>query len=82
MSQILFWWSFLNRIVFQILFQEYKCIHVLLLWTKFHWKISLGKWLFKFWSRGYFGETKIHFLAAILKRNIFLMVFLLIYDFV
>ena len=34
---------------------------------------------FKFWSRDYFRETKIRFLAAILKRNVFWMFFLLIY---
>ena len=34
---------------------------------------------FKFWSRDYFRKTKILFLAAILKRNIFWMFFLLIY---
>ena len=37
---------------------------------KFHWKVA-----FQIWSRDYFCETKIHFLAAILKRNIFLMFF-------
>ena len=33
-------------------------------------KTPLGKWFFKFWSRDYFREMKIRFLAAILKRNI------------
>ena len=33
----------------------------------------------KFWSGDYFRETKIRFLAAIVKRNIFVEVFLLIY---
>ena len=42
-------------------------------------KILSEKWFFKFWSRDYFRETKIRFLAAILKRNVFLMFFLLIY---
>ena len=42
-------------------------------------KKSIGKVIFKFWSRDYFRETKILFWAAILKRNIFLMFFLLIY---
>ena len=80
MSQNLFWPPLLNRIIFlQILFQKYKCVHVLLLWTKFHWKIPLGKLFFKSWSCDYFCETRIHFLAAILRRNIFLMFFLLIY---
>ena len=44
---------------------------------------SFGKvfffFFFKFWSRDYFRETKIRFLAATLKRNISLMFFLLIY---
>ena len=72
MSQNLFWPPFLNRIFyFQILFQKFKYIHVLLLWAKFHLKIPLGKWFFKFWSPDYFREMKIRFLAAILKRNIF-----------
>ena len=31
---------------------------------KFHWKIQLGKWFFKFWSRDYFREMKIRFVAA------------------
>ena len=39
---------------------------------KFHW-------FFKFWSHDYFRKMKIRFLAAILKRNIFWMFFLLIY---
>ena len=43
-------------------------------------KIPLGKWFFKFWSRDYSRETKIRFLAAILKRNVFLMFCLLIYS--
>ena len=34
---------------------------------------------FQICSRDYFRETKICFLAAILKRNIFWMFFLLIY---
>ena len=81
MSQNLFWPPFLNGIFFfQILFQKCKCIHVLLLWAKFHWEILSGKWFFKFWSRDYFRETKIRFLAAILKRNIFLPFFLLVYS--
>ena len=42
-------------------------------------KNSIGKVIFKFGSRDYFRETKIRFWAAILKRNIFLMFFLLIY---
>ena len=34
-----------------MLFQKCKCINVLLLWAKFHWKIPLGKWFFKFWPK-------------------------------
>ena len=45
----------------------------------FFWKISLGKWFFIFWTRDYFREMEIRFLAVILKRNIFWMFFLLIY---
>ena len=42
-------------------------------------KNSIGKVVFQFWSRDYFCETKIRFLAAIVKWNIFSMFFLLIY---
>ena len=41
-------------------------------------KKSLGK-VFKYWSRDYFHETKIRFLAPILNRSIFLLLLLLIY---
>ena len=34
---------------------------------------------FKFWSRDFFRKTKIRFMAAILKRNLFWSFFLLIY---
>ena len=34
-------------------------------------KNSIGKVVFQIWSRDYFREMKIRFLAAILKRNIF-----------
>ena len=60
----------------QILFQKCKCIHVLLLWVKFYWKIPFGKcfffffFFFKFWLRDYFCEN---FLAAIWKQEHFWM---------
>ena len=59
--------------------REYSSLIVVGMWAKFHWKILLGKWFFKVWSRDYFRKTNICFLAAILKRNIFLTFFLLIY---
>ena len=68
-----------NIFFFQILFQKWKCIHVLLLWVKFYWNIPLEQCFFKFWSCDYFRETDIRYLANILKRNIFCMFSLLIY---
>ena len=58
--------------------QMYLCSSTL---SQISLKIRLGKWFFKFWSRDYFRETKIRVLAAILKRNILRMLFLLIYVF-
>ena len=55
-----------------MLFKWCKCIHVLLLWAKFHWKIPLGKWFSKFWPKSKWRGKKIGYLAIILKRyNIF-----------
>ena len=48
--------------------QQCKSIHILLLWAKFHWKIPLGKWFFKIWPKSKWGEIKIGYLPAILKR--------------
>ena len=39
----------------------------LLIWAKFHWKIPLGKAVFKFWPKSKWREMKIGYLAAILK---------------
>ena len=54
-SQNLFRPPFLNRINFSNYFKNVNvCMHVLQLWAKFHWKIPLGKWFFKFWSHYFF----------------------------
>ena len=41
-----------------------------------NWKIPFGKLFFKFWPKSKWRETKIGYLAAILKRyNIFIFFF-------
>ena len=75
MSQNLFWPPFLNRISF---FKFYfKNVNVLMFSyfepnfiEKFHWESGFSN----FDHVTIFREMKIHFLAAILKRNIFLNV--------
>ena len=76
MSQNLFWPPFLNIIFFSNFISKCKCIHVLLLWAKFHWKIHLEKCFFLIivtWLCIRFGH---HF-----ETEHFLMFFLLIYVF-
>ena len=64
-------------------FQQCRSVHVLLLWTKFHWKIPLGKRFFKFWPKSKWREIKISYLGAILKQyNIFIFIYLFIYLFI
>ena len=76
MSQNLFWPPFLNRIFFffKFFFQKCKCIHVQLGAKFYYWIIPLGKWFLKFWSCDFLHEMKIHFLATILKQNIFFII--------
>ena len=38
--------------------QKYKCFHILQRWAKFHWKILLGKWFFKFRVSDFFSRSK------------------------
>ena len=49
------------------LFQQCLCIHNLLLWLKFHWKIPLGKWFFIFLPKLKWCKTN-RPLGTILKR--------------
>ena len=46
--------------------------------AKFNWKIPLGKWFFKLLPKLKWRETKIGYLAAILKRKAYFLFFLFV----